>query len=241
MYSGRILITKLDSDTDGLAARKLSAGLKLVGKTYHLPGSSLIPYSIKEADKKKWFLSNKRPSIIISGSRDNLNIDLPITESLKNYKKLLGPERSIYFSFDSKFMYFEFPALQKTLTAPMPPSRISLIGESDMTVFHYLGWLSAYFSSELYYDPAIRLDTIHEASRIFGPWKTRNAISYARYFKSLDEFLDQIPNGSVKSLSLLEDRLYKSQIRLEDGELKSSILGLRKVIREYKNSKTSDF
>jgi hypothetical protein len=235
------LITKLEADADGLAARKLSAGLKLVGKTYHLPGSSLIPFSIKEADRKKWFLSDKRPSIIISGSKDDLIIDLPISEILKNYKKLLGPDRSVYFNFDSRFMYFDFPFSQNTLIAPIPPSRILLSGESDMALFHYLGWLSAFFSSELYYDPAIRLDTIHEASRIFGPWKTRNAISYARYLKTLDEFLDQVPNGSANSLSLLEKRLIKSQVRLEEGDLKSAIFGLIKVIRDYKSSKKPEF
>jgi len=228
-YNGKVLISKLAGDNEGYKARAISRGIKIIARTYHLSGPSLIPYDLEGRDIERWFSIERRPAIIISGSTDTTNIELPISnlfsQIISEEKLGAGKAKDIWLEKDS--MNIKIPLYSFPINLPLPPSQISLEGESSNVMNHYIGWLSGYFHPDLSKSSLVRQDTIHEVAKIDSPWKNFEPRALARYLKSMEEVFEMYPYFGDSQVEVIQSRLSKVLIGLRKGDLYCSILSVK--------------
>ncbi len=228
-YRGKVLISKLEGDSEGYRAREIARGIKVIAKTYHLSGPSLIPYDLKSENIAKWFSVEGRPALIVAGSTSSPVLELPISQF---YSKVISDERfnQEKFWLEKDTLNIKLSGYERALSLPLPPSKVSLAGEDSNVIKHYIGWLSGYFHPELSHHSVIRQDTIHETAKISFPWKSYEPRALALYLKSLEELFEAYPHFSKTQADSILVRLDKARWGLDKGDLYCSIQNLRAFI-----------
>lgn len=232
-FKGRILISELAGDSEGYLGRSIASGLRLIGRTYHLAGPALIPLKLDGNDVQRWFGSQARPSLVITGSKKSLRVHLPLVQA---YSHILSVNRSFYRSPGAKFwvdrenMSVKLFSYDRPFLLPLPPETLVLNDEIPKVVHHYVGWLSAYFNPEYISNGSVRLDTIHEVAKIDAPWKHPEPRALARYLKSVEELLEIYPDFPKSQVRLIQVRLRKIIKTLAPGDLYVSVQNLRALL-----------
>lgn len=231
-YEGRVVIGKLSDDTEGYGARSIARGIKVIGRTYSLSGPSLVPFQLGEREVGRWFATRMRPSLIISGSYKAPFVEYPLREAFSKIISKLEINRSgakiIWVSDD--LIGIKVPGYEAPFFIPMPPTKVTMSGESPNVMYHYVGWLSGYFHSAYVLNDVVRQDTITEVGRIEGPWKNSEPKALARFLKSMEDIFELYPNIQDLQLRQIQSRLSKSMKGLAHGDLYSSILTLRSLL-----------
>jgi len=231
-YNGKVLISKLVGDNEGYQARAIARGIKVMGKTYHLSGPALIPYDLEGRDIERWFSIKKRPALIITSSTTAPLLELPIVELYSSIISGLDlvnrTGKEIWLEKDA--LKIKIPLYDSPIILPLPPSQVSLEGESANVIKHYVGWLSGYFHPEFSKRTIVRQDTIHEVAKIDSPWKNDEPRALARYLKSMEEIFEIYPNFGDPQVKAIQVRLAKTIFSLKKGDLYSSVQSLRALL-----------
>lgn len=233
-FEGRVIVGKFEEDSHGYEARRLVQSLKTLGRTYNLPGPSLLPITPKDILKDSWLNGKSIPSLAIFGDGgENLKVFFPLkTEHFSELEAVKARAESYPFPGNGN-LWLNIKPYSKPFVLPYSPSSLIIPRSPDAVMEHYIAWLSAFFNETIASNPIARIDVVNEAARVGGPWKSQVPKAFARYLFSYQELVMGVDMMGSGEIQIAIDRLDRalSGLRFEKkGHLYSNIITLKALL-----------
>jgi hypothetical protein len=165
-FDARLIVGKFYNDDGGYEARETFKSLKLISTTYHLPGPSLLQFLDSKYDSSKLSVINFKknripPALFVFGTKNGIELVMPEVDFL-NIENCLDITNAVQCeALPSSTLLFEKFSGFSWAIAPLP-KKLLVRKQPEYVMYHYISWLSAYFSKNINYDKISRIDILTE-------------------------------------------------------------------------------